>query len=264
MGFRENLLKKIQIDQLAKEVRRSLMPADPPRRIDKEAMGTLLELGAYTHQRERDLDLFFKESDEKIKAIIVLDNELKQYRTTIEDVALRKSPTVKEMISIRNAIKILNDKDVVLTSKSDTLQLVQDQLIAGLNLSYTEADLDALLNDGQDALKNNYSDGVVEILTLFGEILGFDKAPKPLKLRHHHIWVAPLPSPSGSFTAGPIAIYDLMHNTLKMILTPINISEKSALLRYEQIATGQSKADREKEDVFLELKKMAMGKMKEQ
>lgn len=263
MGFRENLLKKIQIDQLAKQVRRSLMPADPPRRIDKEAMRALFELGNYTHRRERDLDLFLNANDETIKAIIVLDNELKQYRTTVEDVALRKSPTVKEMISIRNAIKILNDKDVVISSKSDTLQQVQDQLIAELNLSYTETDLDSLVNDGQDAFKNNYSDGVVEILTLFAELLGFDKAPKPLKLRHHHIWIAPLPSPTGFITASNIVIYDLMHNSLKMILTPINISDKSALLRYEQIASGQSKADKENEEVFAELKKMAIKKMKE-
>ena len=49
MSFKENLLKKIQIDALAKRVISSLGPPDSGMRIDKEAMRSLLEMSIYTH-----------------------------------------------------------------------------------------------------------------------------------------------------------------------------------------------------------------------
>ena len=111
MSFKENLLKKIQIDRLADRVSASLKPReDGVVKVDKSAMQQLLEMASYRHLHERDLDLYISPDTTRI---LVLDNELARYATSVEDVALRKSPTLKEMLSIRNAIKILNDSDVV-------------------------------------------------------------------------------------------------------------------------------------------------------
>ena len=63
------------------------------------------------------MDLYILGNTAKKKKILVLDNGLAIYHTTIEDVCMRKSPSVKEMISIRNTIKILNDEDVILGKK---------------------------------------------------------------------------------------------------------------------------------------------------
>ncbi|MEJ2041278.1 MAG: hypothetical protein P8X55_20470, partial [Desulfosarcinaceae bacterium] len=127
MSFKDNLLKKIKIDRLAEKVRHSLgAPADSPRRVDRETMKTLLSMGPFRHQQERDLDLYFISRDDGPEQILALDNEMKIYRTTAEDVALRKSPTIKEMVSIRNAIKILSDKDVVVSAKAESLGKIQD------------------------------------------------------------------------------------------------------------------------------------------
>lgn len=266
MSFRDNLLKKIQILQLAEQVRRSLKPADPPQRIDRSAMQDLLAMGSYTYRRERDLDLYCQgDGEEDKQLILVLDNELKVYHTSIADVVLRKSPTVKEMVSIRNAIKILNDKDVVASSKADTLQRLQDELIGALDLSYTDADLDALEQDGRDALKNNYADGVIEILNLFGELLGFVQAPKPFQLRHHHVWGAVDKTLPGTIQLGPVVLFDLIHNSLKMICRPISNLDKGAMQRFVAVSKGEAEADVEGGAVFVELKKMVKndsGKMK--
>ena len=137
MGFRENLLKKIQIEDLAQGILRSIDPQDSAKRMDREAMRQLLEMSTYSYRKERDLDLYMLNE----KEILALDNELKIYRTTAEDIGLRKSPTIKEMVSFRNAIKILNDKDVVVSRKSDTVLRIRSELVAALDLSFAAADI---------------------------------------------------------------------------------------------------------------------------
>lgn len=257
MGFRENLLKKIEINQLADQVRHSLKPTDPPRRIDRSAMQSLLGMGPYTYRRERDLDLYCQgDEDDGKQLILVLDNELKIYHTTIADAVLRKSPTIKEMVNIRNAIKILNDKDVVVSSKTDTLLRLQDELIMALDLSYTRADLDALEQDARDALKNNYAEGIIEVLTLFSELLGFVQAPTPFQIRHHHVWGAVDKTLPGAIRMGPMILFSLIHNRLKMIRTPISNLDKAAMQRFVAISKDEAGADIEGDAVLAELKEM--------
>jgi len=41
----------------------------------------------------RDLDLYVADTGTAVQKILVLDNELPIYRTTVADVAMRKSPT---------------------------------------------------------------------------------------------------------------------------------------------------------------------------
>ncbi|MBU2621632.1 MAG: hypothetical protein KKD92_04875, partial [Proteobacteria bacterium] len=113
MSFKENLLKKIRIDKMAEKMLNSIGPPDSGRKVDKETMRKMLEMSAYQTRKERDLELYIHDNADGIKRILVLDNELPLYNTTVDDVVLRKSPTLKEMLSIRNALKILNDADVI-------------------------------------------------------------------------------------------------------------------------------------------------------
>jgi len=230
MGFRENLLQKIQIDRLSRTVRNSMGPPDSGRRIDGEAMRTLVEMGGYRYQKERDLDLYFLNAQE----ILVLDNELKIYRTTAEDIGLRKSPTVKEMVSIRNAIKILNDKNVVVSRKADTLERIKSELISALDLSFTAADIASLAGEGSQALENRYADGVIEILTLFAELLGFQEAPKVFQIAHHRIWGRLIQPTAGAWRFGPAVLFGLMDNALKLIPNPINSQDEEQLQQYQR------------------------------
>jgi hypothetical protein len=257
MGFKENLQKKIRIDQLAGQVGRSLGPADSAHRIDSQAMRELLEMGPYTHRRERDLDLYLypaKGDATGDQLILVLDNELKLYQTTVEDVALRKSPTVKEMVSIRNAIKILNDKDVVVTRKADTLLRIQNELKSGLDLSYTAEDIEAIASDGRQAFANTYADGVIECLELLAEILGYRSAPKAFQIPHCRIWGTVRKPGATELGFGPLAMYNLMYNNLKYLKDEFSNLDKQDLQRYEQVAKSEAKADAEGQPVFDALK----------
>ena len=128
MSFKENLLKKIEINKLSRKVLQTLGPADSGLKIDKEAMRNLLETGPYQYRKERDLDLYIEQPDDGESIILVLDNELPIYKTTIEDVLIRKSPYTKEMLNIRNIIKILKDSDVKISRKEASVEIVQKKV----------------------------------------------------------------------------------------------------------------------------------------
>jgi hypothetical protein len=263
MGFRENLGQKIQVNRLADQIRRSMKPADPPQRIDREALRTLFLMSRYAPRKERDLELYYQEDGHSGRPfIIVLDNELKRYHTGIDDVVLRKSPTLKEMISIRNAIKILNDKDVVVSAKADTLQHLQDEIIASLDLSYGAADIEALVNDGREALKNNYSDGIIEVLALTAELLDWPLVPRVMETAHCHAWGAQKGGTTGAMAVGPVVVFNLMHNRLKMIHNTVNTLDNADLRRFHQMAKGEESAELEGEAVLLELKRLILSRKK--
>lgn len=258
MGFKENYLKKIRVNRLAQQVQRSIGSPGSGQRADLEAMRSLLELGPFNHRPERDLNLYMIDIGEPQPLIMVLDNELKIYRTTVEDVALRKSPTVKEMISIRNAIKILNDTPVVAFRKAEAVDQIRSKIIDTLDLSFTAQDIDSLVDDGQAALKHKYEEGVLEALVLFAELLGYQKAPKPFQLAHHMIW-GRLNKPGGAETAfGPMVMFNRMHSRLAMIDAAVSSSDKAGLQRLQQIAKGETDADIIGDAVFDELRRRVM------
>jgi hypothetical protein len=249
MGFRENLLKKIQIEELAEGILRSIGPADSEQRMDRESMRKLLEVGPYQYLKERDLDLYRLNETE----ILALDNELKIYRTTPEDIGLRKSPTIKEMVSFRNAIKIMSDKDVVISRKADTVMRIRSELVAALDLSFSKVDIETLAADGSEALKNGYADGVIEILTLFAELLHFQKAPKIFQVPHHQIWGALERPRDGESRFGPLVMFGLIHNDLKMIKKAISSLDKNALENFHKAAGSEDYADLAGAKVWLAL-----------
>ena len=206
MSFKENLLTKIKINELADKVLASIGTVESGSKVDKDAMRSLLEMSPYQHQRERDLDLYVEAIDQAQKKIFVLDNELPIYQTTIEDVVIRKSPLIKEMVKIRNIIKILKDTDVKLSRKDASVQTIQKECLTQLDLSFNESDIDEIAKDGQAALERDYSDGVVECLQLFAELLDYKPAPKAFQLGRHIIVGALTTKTGGESLYGPMTL----------------------------------------------------------
>jgi hypothetical protein len=258
MGFRENYLKKISTDRLARQVERSIGSPQSGQRADLDAMKRLLELGPFNHRLERDLNLYMIDIGESQPLIMVLDNELKIYRTTVEDVAMRKSPTVKEMISIRNAIKILNDTPVVAFRKAEAVDRIRAEILDTLDLSFSADDIDSLAGDGRAALQNSYEQGLLETLDLFAELLGYQKAPRPFQLAHHMMWGRLGKSGSAEATFGPMVLYSRIHHRLSMIDTAISRSDKADLQMLQKIAKGEADAKITGEAVFDELQRCVM------
>jgi len=254
MSFKENLLKKIKIDGMSKVVLASIGHPDNDKKIDKETMRELLEMSPYKFRHERDLDLYIKKADNGIERILVLDNDLAIYKTTPEDVGMRKSPIIKEMLSIRNVIKILNDKDVVISKKEETLKTIQNELIEMIDLSFNKSDIEEIEKDGLDSLEKWDADGVLECLSLFAELLDYRSPPKAMKIINHFIIGSLTKKESGEVMFGPVVIYSTTNNYLKLIDEQIGSLDKAKIELMHNIAVGKEAAPFEGPLVFQYLK----------
>ena len=254
MSFKDNLLKKIQINQLSRTVLASIGSAESGLKIDKDAMRSLLEMSPYQYQKERDLDLYIQGLDGELSRILVLDNELPIYETTVEDVLIRKSPYTKEMLSIKNIIKILKDSDVKLSRKEASLESVQKECVDSLDLAYEASDIEAIAKEGADSLENGYAQGVVESLSLFAELLGYRLPPKAFRIRHHEIFGAVTEKEGGEIFFGPVVVFSLINNSLGMLEEEISSLDKAKIEFFQQIAGGEEKATVEGKEVFRFLK----------
>lgn len=260
MSFKTNLLKKIQIDNLTDTVLKSMGPPDSGKKIDARAMRRILEMSPYENIKERDLDLYIQRTNQDKPRILVLGNEMALFQTDMEDVAMRRSPTLKEMLSIRNAIKILNDKDIVISKGVETIKSIQDECIRLLDLTYTESDLEELEQDGIAALEKGYIDGVLEILALFAELLGYRPPAKKLQLTHFSIWGAFREKESRDVKFGPLVVYSMMHNELKYIDERISIYDSGAGERLHHLVIAEQKALAQGPAVFKLLKQNVIQK----
>ena len=259
MSFKENLLKKIQINQLSRKVLQSIGPVESGLKIDKNTMRSLLEMGPYQYRKERDLDLYIEQPDADQSIILVLDNELPIYKTTVEDVLIRKSPYTKEMLNIRNIIKILKDSDVKLSRKEASLKAVQKKCIDLLDLTYGESDIAAITKEGSNALENGYTDGIMESLSLFSELLGYRPPPKAFRIPHHEIFGAISQKSDGEILYGPVVALSRVDNSLKMLADQVGNRDQTKLDFFQRVIMGQEKASAEGPEVFEYLKKEVLG-----
>lgn len=255
MSFKDNLKKKITINRLALSVLNSFRPPGSIQKVDLDSMRTLLKMSAYKFREERDLDLYYKAQMTETPRIVVLDNELPLYCTSIEDVILRKNPTVKEMISIKNAIRILNDKDVLVSKREETVHTVQNEGIALLDLSCEASDLEALENDGLQALKNNQPEIVLEHIELFAEMLRYRALPPHMLSKTLHGVGFKAELKDKKILWGPLIIYNPDENKLKLMVDQFDGSDKDTINLLRQIAEGTRTADLEDGAVFEFLKK---------
>jgi len=173
-------------------------------------------------------------------------------------VAMRKSPTVKEMMNPFNVIKILKDTDVVISKKEESVKTIQKECIDRLDLSYNESDLDEIVKDGTASLEREYADGVIESMDLFAEILGYSAPPKPLRITHHKIVGALTQKQSGEVFFGPMVLYSIIHNSLKSIETQTGSFDREKIELIQKVASGKEPASFEGPLVFEYLKKTAL------
>ena len=240
MSFKENLLKKIRLDKRREDVLRSLNTASGIVTVDKQSMRHMLDQAGLRHIKLRNIDIFIPEDASETEAnhVFVLDNELAVYNTTVNDVLLRKEPTLKEMISIRNAIKILNDSDVIVSKKEVSVEYIYQKCLAGIDCSFTDADIKQLEYDGRAAVEWKDSSAIKEVLLLFGELLGFSSAPKALRVEHATIAGVKSLNNKDEEVFSPLVVYSLTDDSLKLIQEAINIKERESLDLFHNVAKG--------------------------
>lgn len=242
MAYKENLLKKLTIDRLVATISSAIAPADGATRIDMVVLKQLMAHFPWKSRRERDLECYLENETLEKTRILVLDNDLPIYHTTLADVVLRKSPTLKEMINIRNAIKILNDKDVVLSKKGASLTTIQTICIEQLDLRFSAADIEQLAREGVASLEGRYLPGVQESLLLFADLLKLVPAPAAFSLEHHDCYGWLSRSPDGGAVFGPLVIYSRINNTLAWLDEALDSRDKKRLERLRAVAAGEDDA----------------------
>jgi hypothetical protein len=258
MSFRENLRRKIEVDRLSRAIRDSLATApNAVQKVDKESMRKLLTAAGYRKKTVRDLEVYMGPEDDKEAGILVLDNGLGIYRTDIDDVALRKSPTVKEMISIRNVVRILKDDDVLVSKKEASVREVHRKAVDRLDLQYDQADLDELRISGAAALDAGDPDGVIDTLELFAELLDWRSPPKAFRVRHGVVFGKLARKPDGGPVFGPSVVFDRLDKALRMIEASIPSNDPEQVSGYQRVAEGKAPAAVEGADVLQRLMDLA-------
>ena len=196
------------------------------------------------------MDLYLKDKSADAKRILVLDNEIALYETYLEDVLLRKNPTLKEMISVRNAIKILKDSDVVISRKEKTLDILKKEFIETLALSPTVEDLSAIMADGVAALETFDQEEILSCIDIYCELLGYQALSKPFQI-DRFLFRGRMTGNEERRRVGPIVIYDTIHNLLKCIEILVDPKDKDAVSSVLEIAVGRKAEGFEGKDAFL-------------
>lgn len=248
MNFIENLKTKLTADQLARRVIASLTPLESGRHTDLEAMAELLDMAGYHSRSFRDMTLYCPDFSIQPNKIMVLDNELPLYQTTIQDVLIRKSPTIKEMVSIRNAIKILHDTDVVLGKGKQAVGLVHREILDSLDLTYGPTDIESIRDMGTAALENADADTIVLCLSLFAELLDLLTAPKSTAPVDLFVLYQKEGIVTGDLTALAL-IYDKTENQLTLF-DGIRTRADGKIVSYRQLTAHPDQAAYKDKDVF--------------
>lgn len=250
MSFIDNLRQKIAIDAMAAAVIVSLRPPGSERHVDREKMIALLEMAGYQHLHRRDLDFYLPDGDVSRNEVLVLDNDLPRYLTSVEDVEMRKSPTVKEMVNLRNIRKILSDTDVVVSKQADTVNHVQKICLAGLDLAWQPTDIREIAAAGARSLENKYADGVIDSLTLFSELLGFAPPPKALRVPHHVISGQTQTLGGIPVAYGPLVVFSRIDHALRLIETAVRIEDAEQRQAAVAAITGKTESTVQGHGVF--------------
>ena len=253
MSFQKNLLQKIELERLASRVIASIGTEQARHPIDKDAMRSLLELSPYGYQRERDLDLYVKTDGGELKMILILDNELPIFRSTVKDVVTRRSPRTLEMWKISTIRHILVDSDIKMSTGDKSVETVLRDAVAQLDLSYTDRDIEDMAREGMAWLAGSDANGVGKILALFGALLGYKKPPKHFGLDHTLCYGVSATGQDNEVVFGPLVLYRPAANTLAWTDRSFSRSEEQQMEFLRSLADGRSSVPVTGDAVFQKL-----------
>jgi len=260
MSFKENLKVKIKLDRLLQKLVSTIR--EPPGRwwLDKVMTRELLDRTDFEHEKVRDLHLYLGPPEGEIMEVVVFDNELAIYHTTVADVAMRKSPCWQEMVSIRNIRKIMNDKDVIISKGKESLKRLHANALARLDLTYTRDDLELLLEDVRRGLEQKSIAQIQESFDLFFGLLDFE----PVSLGDLNMDLQLFARPNVNGGAVPNFEHLILFNEENLLLGlkkgPFSQQSDLDLAWVMQYAQGEKIADLQGLDVFEFLVELALKK----
>lgn len=258
MSLKENLKAKIKLDRLLGSLLSTIR--EPPHRrwLDKELTRELLGMTDFVHRKARNLHLYTRPLKGEIMEVVVLDNELAIYHTTVDDVVLRKSPYWQQMFSIGNVRKIMNDQDVLASKGQASLKRLHAAALALLDLTYAREDLLLLLEDAHRGLEHHAAPMVRESLDLIFELLHF----QPLSLggaeRNLLLFGRPMHRENTTSTFEHLVLLDEEGLSLGMKRGPFSPERDADLAWVVQYVRGAGNADLQGMAVFEFLAELAL------
>jgi hypothetical protein len=271
MSFKENLKAKIRADRLLQKLVSTIKEPPGRRWLDKVLAQELIDMTDLEHKKVSYLQLYVRPLDGDIMEVLVFDNELPIYHTTVADVAMRKSPYWQEMFSIRNIRKIMNDKDVIISKGKESLKRLHANAMALLDLTYTRDDLALLLEDARNGLERKSIGQIQESLDLFVDLLDFEPLLLDVLEQDLKIFARPKLNNGDVSTFEHLIIFDkepLSLGLKKGAFSPDNDLDLAWVMQY---ARGEKTAELKGVDVFKFLSELSLkkrepkkGKIKEQ
>ena len=264
MSFKENLKTKIKLDRLLQKLVSTIK--EPPEKwwVDKVLTQELLDMTDLEHKKFRNLHLYIRPLEGGIMEVLVFDNELPIYHTSVADVALRKSPRWQEMFSIRNIKKIMNHHDVLVSEGKESLKRLHANALAKLDLTYTRDDLALLLEDARSGLERGYIKEIRESFDLFLELLDFQPVSLGVLEQDLQIFARP------NLNAGDAPYFEhlLLFNEESLLLGlkkgPFSPESDADVAWVMQYVRGREPADLRGMDVFEFLADLALQKTQAQ
>ena len=262
MSFKENLKAKINLDRLLQKLVSTIK--EPPGKwwLDKPLTQELLDMTDLEHKKFRDLHLYLRPLEGETMEVLVFDNELPIYHTSVVDVALRKSPRWQEMFSIRNIKKIMNQHDVLVSKGKESLERLHANALAMLDLTYTKDDLAMLVEDAGRGLEHKSIAQLHESFDLFFELLDFQ--PVSLGGLEPDLLIFARPKVNGAAvsTLEHLILFDEESLSLalkKGVFSPQSDLDLAWVMQY---ARGGERADLQGIGVFEFLAEMALKKVR--
>jgi len=239
---------------------------EPPGKwwVDKVLAQELLDMTDLEHKKFRDLHLYIRPLEGEIAEVLVFDNELAIYHTTVADVALRKSPFWQEMVSIRNIKKIMNHHDVLVSKGKESLKRLHANALVLLDLTYSRDDLALLVEDGNWGLEQKSIGQVQESLDLFVDLLDFHPVSLGVLEQDLQIFARPKLSAAAVPAFEHLILFDkeiLSLGLKKGDFSPENDLDLAWVMQY---ARGEETADLQGIDVFKFLAELALDKAQSQ
>ena len=215
----------------------------------------------FKYMKVRDLLLYLRPLENENMEVVVFDNELAIYHSTVEDIALRRSPYWQEIFSISNIKKIMNDKDVIISKGRESLQRLHANALELIDLTYTHDDLMLLLEDGRNGLERKSVGQIRESLDLFVTLLGFRPVSFGNLTHNLHIYAGIKLNGGNVHTFEPIILFDEEKFYLginKGAFKPRNDGELAWFIKYTM---KKEQVDLKGIDVFKFLAELALEKL---
>jgi hypothetical protein len=262
MSFKENLKAKINLDRLFRKLISTIK--EPPGKwwLDKVLTQELLDMTDLEHKKFRDLHLYIRPLEGENMEVLVFDNELPIYHTSVADVALRKSPRWQEMFSIRNIKKIMNHHDVLVSKGKESLKRLHANAMELLDLTYTRDDLTLLLEDARGGLERKSIGQIQESLDLFVDLLDFEPVSLGGQEQDLQIFARPKLNSGAVPAFEHLILFDEENLSLglkKGVFSPQSDLDPAWVMQYTR---GGERADLQGIDVFEFLADMALKKVR--